>query len=360
MFSMAEAFNRRGNFIAAYNIALETNSKTPYEDAIQSVHATQGVYNRGNRPPIARGATGAVLFTFKQFTVMYLELFSRLPKKQKLMMAGIMLLAAGVEGFPFAEDVEDILDTILQWLGYQGNSKVALRKTVTGLLGDDLGEFALTGVSKALPIDLHGRLGMANLIPGTGILKQSSTDKTRDVREFFGPAGSLLASIGDALTLTATGQPGRGAIALLPRAAQGFAAGAEMAATGEGHDKRGRVTAPVTMSESLAKFIGLNPSRIAQESRVKSEQMQDLNILRVRKAEIMNLWVNGILTKDRDEIVEARKKLQDWNRKNPELRIRINPASINQKVKAARVTSKQRFIKSIPKEQKERMIDELG
>jgi hypothetical protein len=360
MFSMAEAFNRITNFIAAYNIALETNSKTPYEDAIQSVHATQGVYNRGNRPPIARGAIGATLMTFKQFTIMYLELFSRLPMKQKLMMAGIMILASGVEGLPFAGDAEDLIDTIMQWLGYQGNSKVALRKATTGLLGDDLGEFVLTGASKALPIDLHGRLGMANLVPGTGILKQSSTDKTRDIQEFFGPAGSLLASVGDALTLTATGQPGRGAIALLPRAAQGFAAGAEMAATGEGHDKRGGVTAPVTMSESLAKFIGLNPSRIAQESRVKSEQMQDLNILRVRKAEIMNLWVNGILSKNRDEIMEAKEKLQDWNRKNPELRIRINPTSINQKVQASRLTSKQRFIKSIPKEQKERMIDELG
>jgi hypothetical protein len=58
--------------------------------------------------------------------------------------------------------------------------------------------------------------------------------------------------------------------------------------------------------------------------------------------------------------MEAKEKLQDWNRKNPELRIRINPTSINQKVQASRLTSKQRFIKSIPKEQKERMIDELG
>lgn len=358
LFATAEVFNRRTTFIAAFEIATE-RGENAYDEAVKAVTETQGIYNKGNRPNFGRGMVGSTLFTFKQFTVMYLELFKRLPTKQRLLMMGILLMASGLEGLPFADDMEDLIDTLMQWAGYSWNTGAEVKQGAQALLGEMGSELVLKGISAVLPFDIHNRLGMQNLIPGTGVLKQSTNDKGRDVQDFFGPAGGLLSSLSNALTLTAQGLPGRGALAAMPRAVQNAAQGVEMAVSGSGHDRYGRTTVPVSVPEAITKAIGFNPSRIAKESDIKGEQMQDINLLRVKKTAILNQWVNGILTKDENEIAKAREKMQDWNEKNPQLAIRITPQSLRAKILAARATSKQRFLKSVPKEQRRRMIDEL-
>ncbi|HMW53595.1 MAG TPA: PLxRFG domain-containing protein, partial [Rhodocyclaceae bacterium] len=80
-FSLAEHFNRDVAFIAAYRSALQRNlsDEQAYEFAKDAVRETQGVYSRANRPNWARGAVGATIFTFKQFTISYLEFLKRLP-----------------------------------------------------------------------------------------------------------------------------------------------------------------------------------------------------------------------------------------------------------------------------------------
>lgn len=359
LFATAEVFNRKTTFIAAWEIAKENGEPNPYSEAKKAVYETQGIYNKGNRPNWGRGIIGAPLFTFKQFSVMYLEMFKRLPVKQRMLMLGVLVLAAGLEGLPFADDLEDLIDTLMQWGGYSWNTKAELRKKTTDLLGETGSDVALRGLSTLLPLDLHGRLGTGNLIPGTGILKQSQIDKTRDIQEFFGPAAGLLASLGDVLTLSATGMPGRAAIAGLPRAGQNIAQGTEMAKTGFGHDKQGRITTPVTMSEALIKLTGFNPQRVAKESEIKGQQMQDLNLLRVKKTAIVNQWANGIINKNQEEVNKAKEALKEWNKRNPDLVIIIDANTIRQKVRAGMSTGSQRFLKSVPRAQKRRIDDEL-
>jgi hypothetical protein len=361
-FSAAEAFNRRTTFIASYNISRESGmaDSTAYKEAAKAIAETQGIYNKANRPNWGRGIMGGTLFTFKQFSVMYLELYNRLPAKQKMIMLGTLMLMAGLQGMPFAEDAEDVIDTIGQWAGYNTNSKQFLKELAEDNLGKAGGGFLLRGVSSVLPIDLQGRMGMQNLIPGTAILKQSSTDKGRDVQEFFGPAGGLINSLGDALGLFATGMPGRATLAAMPRAVQNLAQGIEMMATGTGRDKYGRKTVEVNKGEAAIKMTGFNPIKIAEEGKVKSANMQDLNLVRVRKQEIVNQWAYGIANKDRGEIDEALAKLKEWNTKNPDWKITNVLPAAQAKAKALNSTGKQRFIKSLPKEQRRRIVDELG
>jgi hypothetical protein len=63
------------------------------------------------------------------------------------MALAVLWLAAGGEGMPFAEDIEDIIDTIGQWLGYSTNSKKWLRDQATESLGEGGGAFVLHGLS---------------------------------------------------------------------------------------------------------------------------------------------------------------------------------------------------------------------
>jgi hypothetical protein len=67
-----------------------------------------------NRPNWARGTIGATVFTFKQFSIAYIEFLKRLPPQQRLLALAILWLLAGTQGLPFAEDIEDIIDTIAQ------------------------------------------------------------------------------------------------------------------------------------------------------------------------------------------------------------------------------------------------------
>lgn len=359
LFSIAEIFNRRVTFIAAFDLATERGDRNPYEAAVKAVNETQGLYNRGNRANWGRGIVGAPLFTFKQFSVMYLELFKRLPLQQKLLMLGILALAGGAEGLPFKDDLDDLIDTLMQWAGFAWNTKAETRRAAESVLGKTGADIALRGVSAVLPLDVHGRLGMGNLLPGTSILKQSTTDKGRDVQDFFGPTGALLASASDALSLVATGQPVEAARAALPRAGQAFFDGGKAMQTGYLHDKRGRRTLEVAPSEALLKFMGFNPQRVATESEIKSMQMQDVALIRVRREEIINRWKNGIINKDREEISEARAMLTEWNRKNPEMKIRIKPETVLARAKAAQMSSRARYTKAIPVAQRQRMLNEL-
>jgi len=362
IFSVTEVLNRKTSAIAAFQIA-KINGKDYAEAkqaAIEAIDATQGVYNKGNRPEWARGVTGATLFTFKQFSVMYLELFMRLPAKQKLVMLGMLMLMAGAEGLPFAGDLEDLIDTFGQWFGYSTNSKRAFKEFADKTLGKDVSRFMREGISAFAPIDVQGRLGAQNLIPGTAILKQSSTDKTRDITEFFGPAGGLVTAVGDALALFAKGELARGAKALASRAIQGVATGVEMAATGQATDKYGRKTFDTTPVEALYKGIGFNPSRMAEESRTKSNMMQDKKLFEVRKDEIVTQWAQAIIAKDAAGKQDAIAKWRRWNKENPEMRMSNINNSVTRKVKSIRMTSAERFKKSMPKEQRKAAMSELS
>jgi hypothetical protein len=85
-----------------------------------------------------------------------------------------------------------VIDTIAESLGYAFNSKKELREFAARTLGEELGGFVTHGASAlpGVPLDVQARLGIGNLIPGTGLLKRSNEDKSREVLEVFGAAGS--------------------------------------------------------------------------------------------------------------------------------------------------------------------------
>ncbi|MES2488537.1 MAG: PLxRFG domain-containing protein [Pseudomonadota bacterium] len=371
MFSLAEQFNRRSTFAAAYQIGRKLSGEQlaaaratdAYDFAAKAVHETQGVYNRGNRPNWARGAVGATVFTFKQYSISYLEFVKRLPRKQQLMTLGVLVLSAGVNGFPGAEDLDDLIDTIAQGLGLSWNTKEernkAISAVITPIFGQGATEFAQSGVSTFLPIDVAGRMGMGNLIPGTGIGLKSQNDKGREFAEAVGPIGGLAKNYGKSAADLLSGDISGAVKSAMPNALQNAINGYQMAQLGYARDDKGRRVIDTTTADAVSKAIGFNPRKVAVESRAVEIKRQDIDLNRATSSEIAEEWAQGIFEHDQDKVNKARAKLMRWNAKNPDSRILIAPSSIQQRVKQMTMTRAQRFIKSAPKGMRAEVSDAL-
>jgi N12 class adenine-specific DNA methylase len=358
-FSLAEQFNRRSTFIAAFRVAqqmtpaeLERAGFTnAYDFAVHAIAETQGVYNRGNRPNWGRGAIGATVMTFKQFTIAYLELLKRLPPRERALMLSLLVLASGVSGLPFADDLDDLIDTIAQAMGFNWNTKQAKRAFLTRTLGQGMGEFVLHGVSTlpGVPLDIQGRLSVGNVIPGTGLLKKSDTDKTRDITELLGPVGGVLKNAGAAFSDVEAKQFGKAGREFAPKALQDVAKAIDMVQSGYFTDAKGRRVLATDTTDAVVKGIGFNPSKVAQESRRMGEAQQNIDLAKATQDSIATRWAQGLFENDPAKVKDAMADLRDWNGKNPESRIQITPATVARRVKEMQATREQRFVQAAPK-----------
>ena len=367
-FGVTELMNRAVTFAAAFKIG-QTLSKEDlqkagatdaYSFAQNTIYETQGLYNKGNRPDWARGAVGGTVFTFKQYSISYLEFMTRLYKNDKKAFGialAILIMAAGLQGLPGADDLDDVIDTAGNWMGYATNTKKWKRELLESVLGEDMAAFALHGVSTlpGMPIDVQARLGLGNIIPGTGLMNPAKKDKGREVAEVFGVAGGMAMSAMDTTEALAKGDVRRAALSILPGAIRNLIQAQEMASTGEYRDARGRLVQKVSSGDVLAKAIGFQPAEIAAGNRKMREVQSDIDIVKTKQEEVNGKYARAIVDKDQEAMSEVREEIRDWNQKNPDLRIKFNMSAIQQRVKQARLTKEARFIKSAPQQMRQQV-----
>ena len=358
-FSLAEHFNRDVAFIAAYRSALQRNlsDEQAYEFAKDAVRETQGVYSRANKPNWARGAVGATIFTFKQFSIGYMEFLKRLPPRERALALGILWVFAGMSGMPFSDDLDDLIDTIAHMLGFAWDNKAKKRAFVAGVFGRDAGEYIMNGVSAGLPLDISGRMGLANLIPATGVLDPSK-DRAKELSEVAGPAGAAIQTIvkaGDRMLSGIGSMRDVRDIARMsaPVAVANLMAGWNMAEDGYYTDTKGRKVVDTDMKDAFFKTLGFNPSVVSESSRAREEIFNRSAVLRDMKERISERWADGIANRNPEKVAEARAVLARWNENNPDDQIRVNMAGILRRAKEARATASDRAIKAAPKELRE-------
>ncbi len=358
LFSTAEQFNRRITFIAAYRTAIDQGIADPAAFAADVVNQTQFTYNKGNKPAWARGAIGGTLFTFKQYSISYVELMARLwksgPEGKKAAALGIvmLMLMSGLDELPFTEDVDDLIDGFMQrFMGYNFSTKQEREQFVTNLLGEGGGRFVLKGVSglAGVPVDLSGRLGMGNLLPGTGLLAKKN-DYSRDLGEFAGPAGDFAKRIFQGVGKVLGGDVGEGALSVSPVAGRNIWKAYDMWTTGMYRDDKGRKVIDTDGFEAASKLIGFQPNSVARVQDATGQKQQMIALNKIREAEIADDWAQGVFEKDDGKIADARAALRDWNVKNPESPIRINPGQVMKRVRSMREDKATRIAKTAPKE----------
>lgn len=363
MFAVAEGFNRKLTFIAAWEVAKANGEKNPYAFAVRAVNETQGIYNKVNRPNWGQGPVGRTLLTFKQYSIMYVELLTRMwkhggpeGKRAALIMLAVLMLASGEEGLPFSQDLDDIIDTVGQFMGLDTNMRRNKRRLAHELLGKGLGDLFLYGVSAYLPLDFGGRLGLGNLIPGTGLLKPSNEQgRAREVAEVFGPTAGMATQVADAYDAVVEGNSGKAVQNLAPKAVKDALAAGEMAKKGYATDSKGRKVIDVTKGEAAIKGIGFNPTTVAQETRKTMPVQQDIALQKRTESSIVNQWVRGLADNDMEMAKEAQQRLNDWNRRNPQTPIQITPDQIRNLARQMATEKDARLIKSAPREMRGRI-----
>ena len=381
LFSAAEQVNRRVTFVAAYRMAKDQGMDNPAEFATNSIKETQFVYNKASRMNWGRGAVGGTLMTFKTYTVSYMELMHRLwsqgekgsveraeGRKAVGIMLGTLFLLGGAGGLPFMEDAEDLIDGIGQIMGYNFSSKKVRQDFLDEWVGEMAGDFLDGGISSVSgsPTDVSGRLGLGNLIPGTGIFKER-TSNSRDVMELGGPAGDFLARMGTGTRDIAKGIAGldtnslkKGALEFSPVAVRNAVKGTGMMTSGIYKDTKGYKVADVTPVDAAFKFFGFQPRDISKVQEANYLGQSSTSYYNLRASNIRALWASGVVEGNKSKIADARAAVKDWNKKNPNQKIIIKPTDIARRVREMRMDKVDRVIKRAPKTARANIAKDLN
>jgi hypothetical protein len=356
-FAAAEQFNRRVTFIAAYRTAVAEGIADPARFAEEAIRDTQFVYNKGNKPQWARGAIGGTLFTFKQYSISYMELLHRMAtrggsegRKAALFSLAMLFLMGGAGGMPFMGDAEDAIDGIMQRLGYSFSTKQARRQFFIDVLGKQGAAFVERGASglPGVPIDVAGRLGMGNLIPGTGLLTKKQ-DYGRDVAEILGPAGDLAQRAFQGAGQVLSGKPLEGVETAAPTAVRNVSKAFDMFQTGMYRDQRGRKVIDVDGYDALAKAIGFQPSGVAQVQEANAAQQDLIGQNKLMKTELADAMAQAVFERDPEKQQMVRERMLSWNKNNPQSPVTVDMAGVRRRVMAMRQSKAVRIEKSAPK-----------
>ena len=357
VFGVAEQFNRRITFIAAYRTAIGEGIDNAAEFAAKAIANTQFTYNKGNKPRWARGAVGSVLFTFKSYSVQYLELLHRMAtqggpegKKAALLAMAVLFLMSGAKGIPFADDLDDLLDGLMQRLGYNFSSKRTKREFFANLLGEEGGRFVEHGLSglPGVPIDVSGRMGMGNLIPGTGLLTKKA-DHTSDLTELLGPAGDLAKRAFEGAGQLVDGDVKKALTSIAPTAVRNVVKAADMADTGAYRDQKGRKVIDVDTGDVISKALGFQPNDVARVQEASQLAQSLVGQARMKQSELNAAMAQAIYEKDTDAREAVRAARDRWNEANPESRINISMPSVLKQLQAMKQDKTTRLANAAPK-----------
>lgn len=375
-FALAEQFNRRSTFIAAYRTAQEQGMADPAQFARDAVLETQFLYSKANKPRWARGAIGGTLFTFKTYSVSYLELMNRMwnpprragegddsyaerraaGRRAVAWSVAMLLLTAGAGGLPFMEDAEDLIDGAGQMMGYNLSTKQWRKELLQGVVGKELAEIMEQGISglPGAPIDISGRLGLGNLIPGTGLFL-SKQGRERDLLEIAGPAGDLISRGFSGARKVLSGDVTGAAMEVSPTAVRNAAKGLDMALHGMYRDQKGYKVLDTTIAEAASKAIGFQPKSVSEVQEANSFMQRSKSFYIQTSSEIKAQWAQALFDKDDTALERVRDRLADWNRNNPEQPIVVKIPDVMKRVREMNKDRTNRIADTAPKALRQQM-----
>jgi hypothetical protein len=336
MFSYTEQMNRRATALAAYRLEKEravaqgmsqqVAIKEATEAARTAVNTSQGEYAMFNRPEMARGNVLQYVFMYKQFVIITVQLLRAMPKKGQAMMLGFLLLTSGLKGLPFAEDIFDIIDTIMQKLGLTTASIEKEMSEWIDAVAPGLTPVAMRGILDQMTgATLSSRLGMGDLVPLTGAFRAGASP-IRELENFAGPVvGGVSGLVGMAGNLTQYGAEAIGLRddttsmeSILRESPLAFvrAVGDGSAYLSDGRitNTRGQVVsedAPITTT--LARFLGFYPAIASQQNDIVRLSKYVSDYAKDIKAEYTSAYVKARLDGDAERMNQIVADVNEWN-----------------------------------------------
>lgn len=367
-FNWTEQVGRRATGLASFELMFqrqlaagksrEEAAEAAAKFSVELVSTTLGDYTSVNRPALFRGGVLQFAFMFKMFTVNTAALVANLPPAGQVALLGSLLLLSGLRGIPYAEDIEDLVNTLAQKFGIPMPSiRDSIRRSGDELL-PGLGEILVSGaLNQVLPFDAGVRFSAGDIVPGTGI-GLAGADVTRELIEIGGPMASWIQQMVGTAGNVANILPGGQAFSLettLRESPVSFLRAATDAYAYEKHgaivDKRGYVVSEDYNSlVGIGRVLGLYPGPAARayesirESKLIVEYQKSVSVY--YRDRIVAATVAGDTAKVQALYAEVR----DWNRsaEGTGLEVVNLRSRVNKALKSQRMGASERFLQTTP------------
>jgi hypothetical protein len=341
-FNLPEQAARRSTFLSAYRLFYNRGigagmdakkaSDMAREEAIRSIDLTLGEYSMMNRPAFWRGGPQSFLYVYKAYPTTVIQTISRLSRPAQLSaLAGIWLFA-GLSGLPFAEDLEDLLDTFAQKFGMtNGSLRAALVRHIEDIAPGMSATLLRGPMSDILGIDIAAKTGLGSFVPGTEMFL-AGADQTRAMMDVLGPVAGFF---GDALGL-ATGlatYPFSSTKTLEDLARESpvtflRALGDVYAYTSTGSivDRRGYVVSQdMNAGVVLARLTGFYPQAAAAQYDAIRLAQRETDYQKQMTAAFRQAWIKASLRGDSDRASEIMDTVRSWHESTRGTALDIQP-----------------------------------
>jgi len=341
-FNLSEQAARRAAFLSAYRLFYNRGigagmdakkaSERAREEAVRSLDLTLGEYSMMNRPAFWRGGMQSFLYMYKTYPTTVVQLLARLDRPAQLSaLAGLWLLA-GMSGLPFAEDLEDLIDTLSQKLGLgQGSIRAELIRHIESI-APGMSAPLLRGLMNEIGLaDVASRTGVGNLLPGTDMFL-AGADQTRAMMDILGPAAGFLGgALGMATNLvsypfsstkTLEDIARESPITFLRLMGDSYA----YASSGAVVDRRGYVVSPdMDAGTIITRMMGFYPQAAAAQYDVIRITQREADYQKQMTAAFRQAWIKASLRGDSDRASEIMDAVRSWHDSNRGTALDIQP-----------------------------------
>jgi hypothetical protein len=341
-FNRTEQAARRSAFLAAYRMhyakviaatdgsaeAAEVAANAAREFAATSLDLTLGEYSLLNRPLFWRYGPLSLLYMFKVYPTTVIQLLANLSPKAQLAMLLSLWMLAGLEGLPFAEDLEDMVDTLAQKIGPMvGIQQPSVRAVVARAVEDiapGLSPLILRGaLTFAMPDygAAGARLSLGDLVPGTGMFLAGSKP-WEEFKDIAGPAGSVITGVGaslfDTLKLPFAADKPQALVDIMRESPvtmmRALGDGLAYHSSGAVVDRRGYVVHPEADAMTIAsRLMGFYPFKAAEQYQLIKYQKRVVDFQREITTSFRVQWIKAKMREDEAAAEAIVAAVNRWN-----------------------------------------------
>jgi hypothetical protein len=367
LFRHVEGINRYVTFIAARKLAMETNGKNTelaYAEAKEAVQSAMFEYAKWNRATFARGKK-SVFFLFWSYMQGLAYLMAGGKGKQTALRVWVMmLLAAGYQGIPFADNILDLFDwgsrELKEALGLKDpytDSRTAMRELAQTIT--DNPDMLLHGWSKhyglgplhllalaGVPVpevDLSGSLGVGRWLPGTDKMTQIEKDPDKRLGQVMVDVMGPVAGVGYGFYRVLTdNNPDRWKVweRAMPSALKGLSQAARRMDRGAEEFRGGGAIAewdPTNPEDRLSlafNMLAFQPSKVTTAYEAIGAKENLRRYWTSRQAIVMENYAFALRTQDPEVIADARAAMNEFNETIPDPLLRLTHEKIRRSMKA--------------------------
>ncbi len=353
-FHNAERYNREVTAMAAYRMARESGLEhaAAIKEAAELTWTTHFDYSSGNRARFMQSDTAKVLLVFRQHSVNMLSRLvidlkdamkgesAQVKNAAKRRLAGMFSmfgLFAGVMGIPGATAVLALLDLFDDdddpW-----SAEDKMKRSLVEALGPDVAAAVLGGVpGTVMDLSLTERIGMGSLWFWSSNREMEGKDAYLYwMEQVLGAAPAMVANTFTGMSMIGEGHVFRGIETMMPKAIKDAMRSGRYAKEGVQTMSGDSLVDEVSTWNVIAQAMGFLPAHIAERYDTNSALRSAEQRIKTERRSILNRYAMAVRQGDGDSRQAMMARIQDFNRRYPQVAITGKTISLSLKARAQR------------------------